>query len=181
MTTQLAAFKQEVNNLAEVFSEVEQDLDPNVYKLFSGPLNKVMENMQTCSDHMENMSAVMRLMALLSKRPDIKLSIRNIDLWEERFASGRRAIPDGAMLEPVDPPEEEDEEEERGLTAADPRPTVARAAGIRLPPGWRMDETTAPQPRIVPATPIAAGTWIFDDAVSRLEAERITRAAGAQA
>lgn len=131
MTAQLSALKQEVNNLVESFSEVEDDLDPNVYKMFSEPLNKVMSNMQACSEQMENMSGLMRLMSLLAKYPQVKMNMRQIERWEQHLNAGGRITP-GQLLDPVQdppPPPDEDEEEDEFVRAAEEavRPTVARA------------------------------------------------------
>ena len=130
MTAQLSALKQEVNNLVESFSEVEDDLDPNVYKMFSEPLNKVMSNMQACSEQMENMSGLMRLMSLLAKYPQVKMNMRQIERWEQHLNRGGRITP-GQLLEPVEAPPAPDEDEEEDDFVPVPeeagRPTVARA------------------------------------------------------
>jgi len=80
--TQLADLRSEVNNLAEAFSEVEDGLDSNVYNMFAKPLGKIVENLESATAQTENLNTAMRIIALITKFPHVKLSSDRLDQWE---------------------------------------------------------------------------------------------------
>ena len=136
MKTQLTDLLTAVNQIVESFSEIEDELPPNVYNIFAKPLGKMVENMGNVVAESENFNAIMRIITLVQKDPRVKIDVTRLERWEAFIAAERLPEMDVAY-EPLNMP-----------TAAEARPVLAMPAAppprVRIRPEdpWRIEPTT---------------------------------------
>ena len=88
MKTQLTDLLTTVNQIVESFSEIEDELPPNVYNIFAKPLGKMVESMDNVVAESENFNAIMRIIALVQKDPRVKIDVTRLERWEAFIAEG---------------------------------------------------------------------------------------------
>lgn len=165
MKTQLTDLLTAVNQIVESFSEIEDELPPNVYNIFAKPLGKMVENMDNVVAESENFNAIMRIIALVQKDPRVKIDVTRLERWEAYVESDREEALT-AEYEPLNMP-----------SAADDGPVLATPAAppprVRIRPEdpWRLNlpaEMARPA-RTITADELAARRAAFEDAEWNME------------
>ena len=160
MKTQLTDLLTTVNQIVESFSEIEDELPPNVYNIFAKPLGKMVESMDNVVAESENFNAIMRIIALVQKDPRVKIDVTRLERWEAFIAEGGATEMD-VEYEPLNMP-----------TAAEARPVLATPAAppprVRIRPEdpWRLNvpaEMARPA-RTMTIDELAARRAEFEDA-----------------
>lgn len=96
--------KGNLNQLAEAFSEVEDDLDPTVYKAIAPNLDSAVKALSNVAAQLQNAQLIQRLNVLLTTAPQLTLDEGVIASWERLVNTGMTIHPDTIHAIPPAPP-----------------------------------------------------------------------------